>query len=175
MNPLRHIDGCGFNYDGNFIIRLGESPRAGVTWLYFRNPRRDIGRHGLLAGPLSNLLFACATLFIYGVLAALLGRLGGAGVYVLQMVYLTAYLSLAFAVFNLIPIPPLDGSKALFAFLPDKAYAQLCGMRGTRVQVLAACSCPAFRGSPLSKAIRAAFQGLFFFAEWGYRLLTAVA
>jgi Zn-dependent protease len=172
LNPLRHIDVVGLIM--MVIFKFGWAKPVPVNMAYFRNPRRDMAVTAL-AGPLSNLLFACATLFIYGVLAALLGRLGGAGVYVLQMVYLTAYLSLAFAVFNLIPIPPLDGSKALFAFLPDKAYAQLMRYERYGVAVLLLLVSTGILGSPLSKAIRAAFQGLFFFAEWGYRLLTAVA
>ena len=41
------------------------------------------------------------------------------------MIWLTAYISLALAIFNIIPVSPLDGSKVLFALLPDAAYAKL--------------------------------------------------
>ena len=43
----------------------------------------------------------------------------------LDMIWLTAYISLALAIFNIIPVSPLDGSKVLFAFLPDRAYMTL--------------------------------------------------
>ena len=52
-------------------------------------------------------------------------RKSGVGQVILEIIYTTEYLSLALALFNLIPIPPLDGSKVLFSLLPDRAYGKL--------------------------------------------------
>ena len=44
---------------------------------------------------------------------------------IIEIIYITAYISIAFAVFNMLPIPPLDGSKVIFSLLPEKAYYNL--------------------------------------------------
>ena len=64
-------------------------------------------------------------LFFYGLLFIPLTRLGNTGGYILEMIYITAYLSIALAIFNVIPIPPLDGSKVLYSFVSDRAYTKL--------------------------------------------------
>ncbi len=171
LNPLRHIDIMGLAM--MVLFKFGWAKPVPVNMAYFRNPRQGMAVTAL-AGPLSNLLLACVTLFLYGALAAFIGRAGGAGGYVLQMIYLTAYISLAFAIFNLIPIPPLDGSKVLFAVMPDAAYGQLMRYERYGMVILLLLVVTGVLGNPLSKAIRTAFQGLFFFAEWGYRLISAV-
>jgi len=50
---------------------------------------------------------------------------GGTGAIIIQLIYNTAYISIALAVFNLLPIPPLDGSKVLFSLIPEGAYYKL--------------------------------------------------
>lgn len=74
-----------------------------------------------LAGPVSNVLLTLVFLFLYGLLYRALYSVQ----FLLDMIWLTAYISLALAIFNIIPISPLDGSKVLFALLPDAAYAKL--------------------------------------------------
>ena len=75
-----------------------------------------------LAGPVSN--------FVLALLALLCARLvyhqyGALWVFIFDLLLTTAYLSVGLGLFNLIPISPLDGSKVLFAFLPDSAYEKL--------------------------------------------------
>lgn len=77
-----------------------------------------------LAGPVSNFLLAFAALFA----ASLLFRLAPAGEFMVWLFYFlltTAMLSIGLGLFNLVPIPPLDGSKVLFALLPERAYNTL--------------------------------------------------
>jgi Zn-dependent protease len=70
-----------------------------------------------LAGPLSNMLLALAALLLVRLLWA-----SAIGDGVLMFLLQTALLSIGLGLFNLIPIPPLDGSKVLFALLPENAY-----------------------------------------------------
>ena len=76
------------------------------------------------AGPLSNIVITVFFLFLYGALFIPLADTAVGG-YVLHLAELTAYISLGFAVFNLLPFPPLDGSKMLFAVLKDEHYEVL--------------------------------------------------
>ena len=80
-----------------------------------------------LAGPASNLLICAAFLFLYGLLyypLSVKARLGTTGSLLLETVMTTAYISLARGIFNLLPIPPLDGSKVLYSVLSDEAYVR---------------------------------------------------
>ena len=78
-----------------------------------------------LAGPVSNLLLAAFIALVYGLVYTPLFESGAAGAVIIQMILTAVYLSCALAVFNIIPIPPLDGSNILFSLLPDNAYNKL--------------------------------------------------
>ena len=73
------------------------------------------------------LLLTAAMLALYGPLYILMAMgIGGRAIEILtEMVSTTAYLSMALAVFNLLPVPPLDGSKILFSVLSDRNYLKL--------------------------------------------------
>ena len=77
-----------------------------------------------LAGPVSNLLLA--VLLLLGARLTLAHYVDTAFCSgLLNFLAMTAYMSIGLGLFNLIPISPLDGSKVLFAFLPDRAYLTL--------------------------------------------------
>jgi Zn-dependent protease len=88
-----------------------------------RNPRRDIALIAL-AGPVGNFISAFAVAIICGVLArifpGLLFMRGGLTTFGLVMVYMM-FMNIGLGFFNLIPIPPLDGSRVLSMFLPVSA------------------------------------------------------
>ena len=71
---------------------------------------------------MSNVLLTMLFLFFFGLLYIPLAA-SGLGIYLLEMLKLGAYMSLGLAVFNLLPFPPLDGSRLLFACLRDEHYA----------------------------------------------------
>lgn len=121
FNPLHHIDWLGFA--SMLILGFGWAKPVPIDMRYFKKPKQGMAITAL-AGPVSNLLLAVLLL------------LGGKAVYlwapytvVWDFVYYfllrTAALSIGLGVFNLIPIPPLDGSKVLAAVLPDTAYSKL--------------------------------------------------
>lgn len=80
-----------------------------------------------LAGPISNILLAWAALVVRGLLMVLMIHRGpnSLGQWLITFTEYVAVLSAGLAVFNLIPISPLDGSKVLFAVLPSQSYANL--------------------------------------------------
>ena len=87
---------------------------------YFRRPKQGMALTAL-AGPASNFLLALVLLFA-GRLVYDYALYSAANQRLLTFLLTTAILSLGLGLFNLIPIPPLDGSKVLFSLLPDRAY-----------------------------------------------------
>jgi Zn-dependent protease len=121
LNPIRHIDLWGLLMMA--IFSFGWAKPVPVNMRNFKNPKRGMAITAL-AGPLSNIFLAAVVLALFGIAYRFLPETS-AGVTVLNALYRTAYLSVALAVFNILPIPPLDGSKVLFSFLSDGAYAKL--------------------------------------------------
>ena len=121
LNPLRHIDPVGLIMLE--VFKVGWAKPVPVNMMNFRHPKRGMAITAL-AGPASNLVLACVVLFLRGLITLPLAKLSW-GAEVLQLFDTTAYLSICLGLFNLIPIPPMDGSKVLFALLPDRIYMQL--------------------------------------------------
>ena len=122
LNPLRHIDIMGLLM--MIVFKFGWAKPVPVNMWKFKNPKKGMAITAA-AGPIANLLIALVFLFLYGFLFALLHRPGRSLNWLLEMLYITAYLSIALAIFNIIPIPPLDGSKVLFSCISDRSYTKL--------------------------------------------------
>jgi Zn-dependent protease len=118
LNPVKHLDIMGLLM--MVIFGFGYAKPVPVDMRNFKNPKGGMALTAL-AGPGSNVLISVVFLFLYGLLFPVLYA-STVGSYVLEMLLITAQLSLAMAVFNLLPIPPLDGSKVLFALLPNHLY-----------------------------------------------------
>ena len=128
LNPLAHID-----YLGAACILLfgfGWAKPVQVNQRNFRNPKRDMALTAL-AGPVSNIILATISLILYNLVYVLsynvsaLDSLGNISIYVAMFFAYIAKINIYLAVFNLIPIPPLDGSRLLSALLPYKYYYAL--------------------------------------------------
>ena len=131
LNPAKHIDPIGFI--ALIVAHFGWAKPVPVNMRYFKKPKRDMALTAI-AGPVSNLLSA----FVFGFVYALVVRLaiGYATVHFQDMtpqvdalwtagISIAAnffYINISLAIFNLIPIPPLDGSRILDSVLPQKAY-----------------------------------------------------
>ena len=113
----------------------------------------------------------CVVLFIYGLifLPCKIADTTFADS-ILTLVYVTAYLSIAFAVFNIIPIPPLDGSKVLFSLMSDRSYMKLMRYERYGMIVLLLLVATNVLGNPLTVATDFVFEKLFVFADWGLAL-----
>ena len=101
-------------------VGVGWAKPVPVDMRNFRNPKAGMAATAL-AGPISNFLLALVCISLGGfVLRDGMGRVWSA--YVLLFLCQLAVLNVGLGVFNLIPIPPLDGSRVVSAFLPDRAY-----------------------------------------------------
>jgi Zn-dependent protease len=169
LNPIRHIDWWGLVM--MVLFRFGWAKPVPVNMYNFKDPKKGMAITAL-AGPVSNLIIGVVFLFLYGLLFTPLNGHGSAlGDAVSQMIVTTAYLSLALAVFNFIPISPLDGSKVLFSFLSDEAYGKL--MRYERygmILLIVLVASGAFSGV-LSTVTGWVYDKLFFIAELGFDLV----
>ena len=164
LNPLHHIDWLGLAL--MFTVGFGWAKPVPVNPNYFRKPKQGMAVTAL-AGPVSNVLLALVFLFLYGLLYRALYSVQP----LLDMIWLTAYISLALAIFNIIPVSPLDGSKVLFALLPDAAYAKLMRYERYGMILLLVLVATGVLGKPLTTVTEAVFDKLFVFAEWGYELI----
>ncbi len=136
LNPLKHIDIVGFLC--MILLHFGWAKPVPVNTRYFKNPRRDMALTAA-AGPLSNIflsflfagllridLFVFRKLFFvdHGSMPVIYQPSTGFIVMCVltYMLYIGVLLNISLAVFNLIPIPPFDGSRIAHMFLPQKWY-----------------------------------------------------
>lgn len=122
LNPFKHLDIVGLI--AMMFLHVGWAKPVPVNMNSFKNPKRGMAITAL-AGPLSNILLAAVVLLLYGFLYIPLLKLGDFGYVIIETLGRTAVFSCSLAVFNIFPIPPMDGSKVLFALLPDRAYYKL--------------------------------------------------
>ena len=167
LNPIKHLDIMGILM--MVVFHFGWAKPVPVNMYRFKNPKQGMAITAV-AGPLMNVLITIVFLFLYG----LLFRSCGEHSYLMEMIYLTAYLSISFAIFNIIPISPLDGSKVLFSVLPSERYDQLMRYERYGMILLLVLVSSGIFGRPLSTATNWVFDKLFIFAEWGYELVGAI-
>ncbi|MDW7710767.1 MAG: site-2 protease family protein [Deferrisomatales bacterium] len=120
LNPLRHLDPAGTLV---FVVTrmIGWAKPVPVNPVYFRHPRRDM-LWVAVAGPAANLALAAAFAFVHNLLS--LGAPGGRGEawgFLLAVSRVGVLVNLGLGIFNLLPIPPLDGSRILAGILPTRA------------------------------------------------------
>lgn len=111
LNPLRHLDPVGTIM--LFIFGFGWARPVPVNFNYIRDKKK-----GLIlvssAGIITNMLLAFLAFFLYRLLSPAPGEVTA------TLLYYLAQINIILAAFNLIPIPPLDGSKILMGFLPER-------------------------------------------------------
>lgn len=126
LNPLKHLDPLGALC--MLFFHFGWAKPVPIDSRYFKKPKRDVALTAL-AGPLSNILMAFLGILLYSILRAIFVQTGAASFFgatvqqlVLYLLFYFYYLNLSLAVFNFLPVPPLDGSRIFLVFLPQKYY-----------------------------------------------------
>lgn len=131
LNPLAHLDVVGTIL--MILTGFGWAKPVMVDPRYYKNRKRGMALTAI-AGPLANLIMAFIAMLIFAVVLVVQVKLSGgimpenasmAVQIVWKFAFLLAYRNLCFMVFNLIPIPPLDGSKVLGLFLPNRMYYRM--------------------------------------------------
>jgi Zn-dependent protease len=119
LNPLAHLDPIGFFM--LILVRFGWAKPVPINPRYFENPRQGMALVGL-AGPAANFFFAWTLSIIFFKLLVI-----PFGIFY-EIIDYAIWLNLALGVFNLIPIPPLDGSRILAGILPEEQSEALANL-----------------------------------------------
>ena len=154
LNPLRHIDWFGLLM--MFAAGFGWAKPVPVNPNYFKKPKQGMALTAL-AGPVSNFLLALLTLLAARIFCDV-AAYSETNQRILDFLLMVAVLSIGLGLFNLVPIPPLDGSKVLFTVLPDRAYDQLMRYERYGMLVLFALVFFDVGSSALSNAIQWVFD-----------------
>lgn len=161
LNPLKHLDWMGLAM--MVVFHFGWAKPVPINMYRFKNPKRGMAISAL-AGPAANVVITIVFLALYGFLYIPLS-VGAVGRYILQMIVLTAYMSLALGIFNLIPVPPLDGSKILFSFMSDSNYYKLMRYERYGSLIMLLLVATGVLGRPLSVAVSFIFDHLSFIGQ----------
>ncbi|MBQ7971002.1 MAG: site-2 protease family protein [Clostridia bacterium] len=126
LNPLHHIDPLGFIV--MLLVHFGWAKPVRVNPMYFENPRKGM-MYTAIAGPISNLVLCVISslLFFFSSVLDLPG-------FLVMFFYYMTLLNISLAVFNLIPVHPLDGSRIVSYFAPG--FASFMARHGNIVQLI---------------------------------------
>ncbi len=126
LNPIKHIDIIGTLMI--FFIGIGWAKPVPVVFENLRNPKRDM-IWVAAAGPITNILLATVSAFLLRGLVAIGNPAASASPLamlvepVVLMLAFSVYINLLLAIFNMIPVPPLDGGRVLVGLLPYRQAA----------------------------------------------------
>lgn len=122
LNPLAHLDPIGTLL--MIFTGFGWAKPVGVNPMYYKDRKKGMALVAL-AGPIANFVMAFVGILL-AVILMILGEVLGWSTSVISTIFsiadLFCFRNLCLMVFNLIPIPPLDGSKILGMILPNRTY-----------------------------------------------------
>lgn len=129
LNPIKHLDPIGAI--ALFLVKVGWAKPVPIEPRYFKNPQKGIILVSL-AGPVANFILAVVFALIFHLLVIIFGMATGQTTVniiqpLLYMCQAGVLVNIGLGVFNLLPVPPLDGSNILAGFLPPnwaQAYLQ---------------------------------------------------
>ena len=173
LNPLKHVDLMGLIMMA--LFRFGWAKPVPVDMRNFKNPKAGMALTAL-AGPVSNVVLAYAAVVLCNFVIFLADRLGSTWLLLAlaQFFVYVEIISAGLAVFNVFPIPPLDGSKVLFALLSDRAYDQLMRYEKYGMGLLMALLVTGAIDRPLGAMRDWLLTWLNSLGAWGYTLPSAI-
>ena len=158
LNPLHHIDWFGLFM--MFAAGFGWAKPVPVDPRYFKKPKEGMALTAL-AGPVSNFLLALLLMFISKMIYLYAPYSAALDVLFTFCLYTAAPLSIGLGLFNLLPIPPLDGSKVIAVLLPDQTYVKLMRYERYGMLLLLALSLLGISGGLISGAIMRVYEVFF--------------
>lgn len=172
LNPLKHLDLYGLLL--MLVVKVGWAKPVPVNARYFREPRLGMAVVSI-AGPLSNVLLSALAAAGYTASMFYSIRLELAALeYLADFFYYVFFISAGLAVFNLLPVPPLDGSKVVFAFLPKKWYWKLMRYERYGMYLLMVLLLTGALDAPLNFLRNGLINLLVPISEWTLELLLAL-
>lgn len=172
FNPIKHIDIWGLLMMA--IFRFGWAKPVPIDMRNFKHPVRDMAITAA-AGPISNVILAFFALCIRAGAVYVSQKTGGAiSDFIITFMEYTAILSVGLAVFNVIPIPPLDGSKVLNALLPQEVYYKILRYERYGFLVMMVVLYTGILDVPLDFCRNALLTGLSNIAVFPYYILRAI-
>jgi Zn-dependent protease len=118
FNPLRHLDIMGVLFF--YFVGFGWAKPVPVDWRNFENPRRDM-MYVAIAGPLANIAMAVVCSFFIRLISPEFS-------YLFVILAYGIWINVALAIFNMLPMYPLDGSSVLKGLVPDYVAEKLTGL-----------------------------------------------
>lgn len=167
LNPFAHIDYVGAL--SMILLGVGWAKAVQVNPRNFKNPRVGMAITAF-AGPAANIITATISM-LFGYTVLVFGEpLGIFAVYARDFFVTIAFYNVYLAVFNFIPIPPFDGSRILFAILPDRYYWKVMQYERILMFVMLIIIASRRLSAPISIAADAVFGVISYIASLPFRL-----
>lgn len=136
LNPLPHIDPIGLLM--LFIVHIGWAKPVPINPYNFKDQKKGSAITAA-AGPISNFMLAITLAIIFNLIkpsSLELNPLSSFNQFILGILFYAILINLALGLFNLIPFPPLDGSKIIGGFMSDEAYYRYTAREKQGAQIL---------------------------------------
>lgn len=167
INPLAHLDAIGAIMI--FLVGFGYAKPVPVNPRNFKDPKKGMALTAI-AGPLSNIIMSVVFMFLYHIAALFSANVITSSI--VSFLIFSASINIGLAVFNLIPIPPLDGSRILQLLIPNKYYFKFAQYERYIILVVFALILFGVLDGPLSFLNKILFTGIDFLVGLPFRMFS---